>query len=126
MKDIKLIKAETCSPESTVQEISKEMQKNKLRRLFVVDKDKKLLGIITTVDIINRVVAKSKDPSKIKASEVMEKNVLHVDIDEPLNNALKIMNKLKTFVCPIVEKKKLLGLVSYQNIISSTIKAARR
>lgn len=125
MKDLQLIKADTCSPEDSITKIAKFMQKNKSRRVFVIDKNKKLIGILTTVDILNKVVAKEKDPSKVKAEEIMEKKVLSIELSDSLDKALGIMNSLKTFVCPIVDKGKLLGIVSYQSIIASVVKSAR-
>ncbi len=125
MKDIKLIKADTCSPDETIHDIAKKMAKKRLRRFFVVDKSKKLIGIVTTVDIINEVVSKHKEPSKVKVKDIMEKKVRYIDVNDSLDDALKIMNKLNTFVCPITKNKKLLGIVSYQNIISSVTKSMR-
>ena len=66
-----------------------------------------------------------KDSKKTLVSQVMTKNVHSVNVDESLDECLKIMNKLKTFVCPIVKNEKLLGVVSYQNIIASVVIASR-
>lgn len=126
MQDIKLIKADTCSPEDTVSTIAKKMKSKKIRRFFVIDKAGKLLGVVTTVDIINKIVATNKNPSKTKVKDVMTKNIQAISTEENLDDCLKIMNDLKTFVCPVVEKGKLLGVVSYQNIIASVVHGARK
>lgn len=126
MKDIKLIKADTCFPEETVNSIAKKMQKNKIRRMFVIDKKKKLLGVITTVDIVDKIVAKSKDPNKIKVKEIMTKKVKYVDKTDSLDECLKVMNQLKTFMCPITDNGRLMGVVSYQNILTTVVEASRK
>lgn len=124
-KEIPLIKAETCSPDDSIKDVAKRMQSKKSRRIFVVDKSKNLIGVVTTVDLV-KIIAKGRDSSKIKVRDIMTKKVKSVDVDESLHDAIEIMNSLKTFVCPIVHKKKLIGLVSYQDIISSVVHATRR
>ena len=125
MEEIKLIKADTCYPSESVLSVAKRMQSKKMRRFYVVDKEQKLLGVVTTVDIVNKIVASKKDPSKTTVDKIMTKTVKSVSVDNNVEECLEIMNKLKTLACPITKEGKLLGVVSYQNIIASVV-AARK
>lgn len=51
-KDIMTKSVATCGPDSTVIEVVKLMKNKKLRRIPVVDKNKKLVGIVTNFDLI--------------------------------------------------------------------------
>lgn len=125
-KKIKIIKADTCYGEDSVLKVAKKMGENKIRRFYVINKKNELIGVVTTVDIIHKVVAPNKDPSKILVKDIMTSKVQYVNYDENIDSALKIMNKLKTFVCPLVKNSKLIGLLSYQNLISSLVDHTRR
>lgn len=125
-KSLKILKADTCQQEESIKKIAEFMAKNQVRRIFIIDKKQELKGIITTTDIVDKVVAKAKDPEKTKAEEIMTKKVLAINFEDDLNTALEIMNKLKTFVCPVIKNKKLLGVISYNDIISSAYQLSKR
>lgn len=116
-KEIKIIKADTCSEEDSVINIAKTMKKNNTRRVFVLSKEKKLLGIVTTLDIVTRVVAENKEVSKVKVKDIMTKNVKYITAEENVEDALRIMNTTHSYVCPILKDDKFLGVLSYHNIL---------
>ncbi len=116
IKKIPIKTALTCSEKESVVEISKKLKDNKERRIFVVGADKKLIGIITTTDLVYK--ALSVPASNLTGKDVMTKEIKSVDITEDLNKALEIMNSLKTFTCPVTQKGVLLGVISYQELVS--------
>ena len=76
-------------------------------------KDKEIKGIITERDILKNI---SKPKNKVSA--VMTKKVIVVDIGEELEEVISIMasNKIKKIL--VVEKGKLMGIVTSTDIIS--------
>jgi predicted transcriptional regulator len=54
----------------------------------------------------------------IEAKEIMTEGVESVDSKDDLNKALEIMNKLKSFVCPVTENGKIVGLISYHDLMN--------
>jgi len=50
-KDIMTKSLMTCTPDSTVIEVVKLMKNKKLRRIPVIDKNKKLVGLVTNFDL---------------------------------------------------------------------------
>jgi len=104
-----------CKVSDSVEGIAKRLKDYNDRRIFVVDEKDLLVGIITTTDLVYKVL--TKDNSRMTAQDVMTKNVKSVDISEDLNKALEIMNHLKSFTCPMTDNGKVIGLVSYHDII---------
>ncbi len=117
IQKIKLHEVLTCTEEESVKEIAKKLRDNKERRIFVIDEKEKLVGVITTTDLVYKALG---DEGK-KANQVMTTNVESVDSKEDLNKALEIMNKLKSFVCPVTEDGKIIGLISYHDLMNYVI-----
>ena len=120
---IKIHKVLTCNPNDNITSIAKKLKDNNERRIFVVDSDKKLLGIVTTTDLVYKVLSKNKE--NLKAKEIMTKNIKAVDTSEDLNKALEIMNEIKSFSCPLTENNKIIGLISYHDLIGSVFSSLR-
>ncbi len=51
VRDVMAKKMITCSPDSTIIEVVKLMKNKRLRRIPVIDKDRRLVGIITNFDL---------------------------------------------------------------------------
>ena len=109
-----LIKALTCDEKESIKNIAKKLRKNKDRRIFVVDSKGKLKGIITTTDI----AYKGFEKNDLKAENIMTSKVKAIEKKDSLEKALEIMNDLQTFVCPVVDKGKIIGLISYHDAIN--------
>lgn len=58
---------------------------------LVVTYNKKLVGILTEKDLVVRVVAKGKDPEKVKVGDVMSQPVMVVKPDQSLVSAVQVM-----------------------------------
>jgi arabinose-5-phosphate isomerase len=118
-KKIRLHPCLKVKEEDKIVDIAKLMKAKKERRVFVVGKGDILKGIITNTDIVAKVVSTNK--FNLKAKDVMTKNPSSIDISDPLENALGIMNKHETFVCPVVDHGKLIGLIQYKDVMNSIL-----
>lgn len=121
VEKIKLHKVLTCKDSENASEISKKLKDAKERRIFVIDGDEKILGIITTTDLVYKVLG--EDSKGVVAKEIMTSDVKSVDIKEDLNKALEIMNELNSFVCPITDKGKIKGIISYHDLVGYLFKS---
>ena len=109
-----VISGVTCREDSTVLEIAKLLRDGKKHHVFVLDFSDKPVGIVSTVDITTRVVAENKNPSTLKASDIMTRNVKVAQIDESYAKAYALMIDLGTYSIPIVDKDgKLIGVLDY-------------
>ena len=126
IRDCRLIKPLYCGKDSTVVEAAIILRDNKQRRLIVVDEDKKPIGIISTTDINNKVVAQNKDASKMTIKDIMTSPVyLVADINEEVNVVFGKMLKHETFFVPITEKGKLIGILTYGELMEKANEAKK-
>lgn len=122
MEDMKIDKINihpvlTCSSEESIESIALKLREKKERRIFVVETNKKLLGVITTTDLVYKALPNCSEVSKMKAQDIMTPNVRSLEISEDLEKALEIMNELQSFTCPVTENGKILGIISYHELV---------
>ena len=109
-----LSKTIICHENESAVEVAKILRDTGSRHLLVLSKDEKPLGIISTVDINNRVVAAQKDPLKLKAADIMTKEIITVPSSSELMDALqKMSDKNITFVPVVDSHHKLLGVLDF-------------
>ena len=113
MEKLKIKPALTCYEEDSIKDIAQKLKENSEKMIFVINNQKELVGVITTVDLVYKGILESKP----KASDLMSSNVESVELSENIVKAIEIMNKYKSFICPVVENKKLKGVVTYDEII---------
>lgn len=84
---------------------------------IVVTSRKKPVGIVTERDMVERVVAKGLDASKVKMEEIMSKPLTTIEGDMPIIEAVRIMQKKKIRRLLIIENKKLDGVVTQRDLL---------
>lgn len=102
-------------PETNVLEAAKIMKKRKIGNVIVVQKDQPI-GILTESDIIKKVVAEGNNAEKVKVKDVMSKPVIVSDPYINLEKAMNIMLKCNMRRLPVVENKKLIGIITQKDI----------
>jgi len=119
IKSCKLLKAVTVNENDSAVEVAKKLHAFQERRIIVVNKKNVPIGIISVLDINDRVVAKGKDIKKTKAKDIMSYPInLIVNINDSAEEVAKKMIARDNYYCPVVEKGILKGLVNYANIIN--------
>jgi CBS domain-containing protein len=107
-----LSNAKVCYDFENVLEAANILKETKARHLIVINEENAPIGIISSVDIVNRVIAEELDPEKTKVKKVMTKNIDIIDINDTYENAYHQMAELGTYSIPVVdEDKKLCGLL---------------
>lgn len=98
--------------------VAKKLHDFQERRIFVVDDKKMPVGIISIVDVNDRVVARGKDPKKTKAQDIMTYPInLVVDLNDSVEEVLKKMIQKDNYYVPVTSKGVIKGLVTYANIM---------
>ena len=103
------------SPDTPVSVCSKIMIAKKVGSL-IVKTGQKLEGITTEGDII-KAIAKSKNLSKIKARDIMTKNVMTIGPSEDMYEALKKMRGKKIRWLPVTVKGNVIGMLTVKDIL---------
>jgi len=114
--NIMVDKVITTKKEATVKDAVRLMNKYEIGCLIVVENGKPV-GIITERDLLKRVLAKSKELRNIKVMEMMSEPLVSVAPNVEIEEAAKLMFQKKIKKLPIVEKGKLLGLVTLTDIL---------
>lgn len=105
-----------CRKNDTILEVARILRDTKSRHLIVVDEEDKPLGIISTVDISNRVVSEELNSAETSAEEIMSKPIEVVDVKESFEDAYKKMSEKGTYSIPVVENHKLIGSLSFNQL----------
>jgi CBS domain-containing protein len=99
----------------TAKEAAELMNRYEIGCLLAVEKEK-VSGILTERDLLKRVVAEAKDPSKLRVRDVMTSPLVVAEPRMDLGEAVRLMFKMKIKKLPVVEDKRLVGLVSLTDI----------
>ena len=99
----------------TIKEAAELMNKYEIGCLIAVEKGK-VSGILTERDLLKRVVAEAKDASKLRVRDVMTSPLVVAEPKMDLGEAVRLMFQMKIKKLPVVEDKRLVGLVSLTDI----------
>ncbi|MBI4210956.1 MAG: CBS domain-containing protein [Candidatus Diapherotrites archaeon] len=119
VSDCTLLKPLQCGSDEPAVKVAKILRDNKQRRIIVVDRKGSPVGIISTTDMNNRVVAENKQPSSLKAKDVMTSPIyLACGIKENLDEIFKKMIKHESYFCPVTKDGKLYGVLTYGELMN--------
>jgi len=115
VEDVMVKDVITIDENSTVREAAEVMNKFEIGCLIAVRKGK-AMGIITERDILKRVVAEAKEATKTRVRDVMSSPLVVVEPGTDLEEAVRLMFQMKIKKLPVVDGKRLVGLVSLTDI----------
>jgi len=106
------------TPDMSLKEAIKQMDKATLQVLIVVDNEDKLLGIVTDGDV-RRAIINGIDFKK-PVSSIMTETPIVMSYSSDKNEALKLMKKHEIRHIPVIDKEnKVVGLVLWKDFLSS-------
>lgn len=112
----------SAEPTLTALEAAKIMAKSKVGCVVVLD-DGKTMGIVTERDMLVKVTARGKAPSKVKVSEIMSSPVITIDPNESIRKAARLMREHDIRRLVVVKGGKLRGIVTIRDITDSIVGA---
>lgn len=115
--DAMTIKPIVVGQELTIEEAAKKMQIQKIGSLLVCENNN-LLGIITEKDLVDKVLAKSLDPKRVRVKEIMTKDVKTISPGMDLLTAIKTMAKANVKRLPVVNEKTLVGFLTFKDVLA--------
>jgi CBS domain-containing protein len=106
----------TIEPSNSVVEAARIM-KQEDAGVVPVTENGRLTGMITDRDIAVRVVAERKDPQSTTVREVASTDLLTVDPQQDLDEALRLMTQHQVRRLPVVEEDgRLVGIVAQADV----------
>jgi CBS domain-containing protein len=101
---------------ATVMEAARAMRDEDTGIVPIVDGDK-LVGTLTDRDITIRVVAEGKSPEHVTVGEIASRELVTIDPQQELDEALRLMARHQVRRLPVVEEDgKLVGIVAQADI----------
>jgi acetoin utilization protein AcuB len=115
----------TILADAPITEALRVMRQNQVRRLPILDKEGKLIGIVSEKDLLYASPSPATSLSiyemhyllsRLKVTEVMTADVITVTPDIPLEEAARIMADNKIGGLPVMENEKLVGIITETDI----------
>jgi len=113
--DVMVKEVITIDEDLTVKEAAEIMNKFEIGCVIGVRRGK-AMGILTERDVLKRVVAEGKDAGKTKVRDAMTSPLVIAEPGMDLGEAVKLMFQMKIKKLPVVDGKRLVGLVSLTDI----------
>ena len=74
-------------------------------------------GIVLIADIAKQVLAADRSPDRVNLYEIMAKPVLSVTPNMQIRYCARMMQRFGLSLAPVIENGKVLGLVSYHDLV---------
>lgn len=127
----------TASPEMPVAEALRVMRDKKIRRMPVLDKNGRLVGIVSEKDLLYASPSPSTDlsiheihylMSRLTVEKVMTKQPFTVDVKSTIEDAARLMADRKIGGLPVMDGERLAGIVTETDIFRALVEmlGARR
>jgi CBS domain-containing protein len=121
----------TADPTTTLPEAHQIMMENNIRRLPVVEKNGRLLGIVTLGDIRGAQPSEATSLSvwemnyllaKLKLKEIMTRDPVTIEPDATIGEAARLMLENKVSGLPVVDSDhKVIGVITESDIFSMVV-----
>lgn len=79
----------------------------------------KLKGVVTDRDIVVKVLAQGKDPSKTKVVDLIQGEAVTIGADDDVDLAIRTMKDHQVRRLPVIDGTELVGMVSQADIARS-------
>jgi CBS domain-containing protein len=102
---------QSISPGRTVAVAVQRMNELGIGSLLVMEGDH-LIGIFTERDVLVRVVGAARDPGETVVSDVMTAQILTIEPDTTVEEAMRLMTERRCRHLPVLEDDQVVGLIS--------------
>ena len=93
-------------------------------RTLIVDKrhDDDEYGVVMFRDMAKKVLALDHSPNRVNIYEIMSKPVISVDPDMDIRYCSRLFDRFGLSRAPVLENQKIIGLVSYTDIVMNGLR----
>ena len=112
----------TLTDKDTLKTASEKFQKYNIGAMPVLNEEKKtVIGILSERDLA-RHICRDEFKSGLLVNEIMTKNIISCNLNNSVTELMEIISSHKIRHIPIIEEKKLLGIVSIGDVVNHIIK----
>jgi predicted transcriptional regulator len=113
-RDIMTRKVYTISPQASVQEVAQLLSRKSISGVPVIDKDGKIIGIVTEADIIGKV-----NREGLCVADIMSPEIITVDEETGVGEIAMLLTERKIKRVPVMQNGKLVGIVCRADIVQA-------
>ena len=110
----------TLSDEDTIKIASQNFHEKKVGSMPILNKNNNVVGIVSERDL-SRLIYTERFNTNLPVSEIMSKNLITCDLNTSVTELMEIISNHKIRHIPIIEEKKLLGIVSIGDVVNYLI-----
>ena len=114
----------TTSKETKIVDIAHILTKEKIGAIIIIEKEK-VIGILSERDIV-RGFTQKKSVRNTQVHELMTKNVITCSLEDNNEDLLTLMVAKKFRHLPVLEKNKLIGIVSIGDLVKDRTKRLKK
>jgi CBS domain-containing protein len=116
VRDVMTTRPRCVTPDTPIRDVAQIMVSEDVGAIPVLEEDR-LTGVITDRDIVVRAVAEGKDPRGMAVGEIISTELVTVQADQGLSDALKLMATNQVRRLPVVDDwDRLVGVISQADI----------
>ena len=105
----------SAAPTDSLADAAQMMKEEDVGSLPVVE-DGRLIGIVTDRDIVVRAVAERVDPQSINVGDAASHDLVTVEPEQDLDEALALMARHRVRRLPVVEDGRLVGMLAQADV----------
>lgn len=108
------------APDASVFDAIKLMAEKSIGAVLVLEKGK-LIGIMSERDYARKVILKSRASRETPVKDIMTEKLICVNPDNTIDECMSIMTEKKIRHLPVLDNKKLTGIISIGDVVRSII-----
>jgi len=112
----------TISKDQNVMQALILMSEKNIGAIIIVDSNDFPIGIFSERDYARKIVLKGKISKDTLLDEVMTKELITVTRDYKIDQCMEIMNEKRIRHLPVLENKKIVGIISIGDVLKIMIK----
>ena len=112
----------TISKDQNVRQALILMSENNVGAIIIVDNNHFPIGIFSERDYARKIVLKGKSSKDTLLDEVMTKELITVTKNYKIDQCMKIMNEKGIRHLPVLENKKIVGIISIRDVLKIMMK----
>ena len=112
----------TISKDQSVRQALILMSEKNIGAIIIVDSNDFPIGIFSERDYARKIILKGKSSKDTLLDEVMTKELITVTRDYKIDQCMEIMNEKRIRHLPVLENKKIVGIISIGDVLKIMIK----
>ena len=112
----------TISKDQSVRQALILMSEKNIGAIIIVDNNDFPIGIFSERDYARKIILKGKSSKDTLLDEVMTKELITVTRNYKIDQCMEIMNEKRIRHLPVLENKKIIGIISIGDVLKIMIK----